>query len=255
MAEDTLRTSCEIDGLAQAADPSLRLSTEEIHFLQDLEVQEQEEVAREAGKSEEDIAREAAEADRAHIAEPEVQLSEVGEIKVDMTRFMGPPSEVLPHLFLGSAWNARVAATLQHNGITHVLNVASNCPQMNHPGLNVVHMPISYSYKGANSFDKFEEMFNFIGATVTFSWITFACFNMWSHVVASRLVLHIFSSPLFSPFLHASLLLHTCPHKNVASHTKPGANCLLVLIVFSRLLAVTPLTLKTSRRRCQGVGR
>eukprot|EP01094_Clydonella_sp_ATCC50884_P005657 TRINITY_DN1459_c0_g1_i1.p1 TRINITY_DN1459_c0_g1~~TRINITY_DN1459_c0_g1_i1.p1 ORF type:complete len:244 (+),score=78.96 TRINITY_DN1459_c0_g1_i1:133-864(+) len=164
MAEDTLRTSCEIDGLAQAADPSLRLSTEEIHFLQDLEVQEQEEVAREAGKSEEDIAREAAEADRAHIAEPEVQLSEVGEIKVDMTRFMGPPSEVLPHLFLGSAWNARVAATLQHNGITHVLNVASNCPQMNHPGLNVVHMPISYSYKGANSFDKFEEMFNFIDA-------------------------------------------------------------------------------------------
>jgi hypothetical protein len=39
----------------------------------------------------------------------------------------GPPTEILPFLYLGSNYNAVHRETIQQDGISHILNVADEC--------------------------------------------------------------------------------------------------------------------------------
>ena len=97
---------------------TIRLSAEEINFLDGLAVEERREIDEENKLDEE---------------HEEIDLTAMAEMKVEMTKFMGEMSYVTEYLFLGSAYNARSARVLREHGVTHVLNVARNCPQMNHP--------------------------------------------------------------------------------------------------------------------------
>lgn len=96
------------------------------------------------------------------LKEEKLELDHISETKVELTKFMGNMSEVLPFLYLGSAYNARFAETLTANGITHVLNVASNCPTMEHKGIEMRHVSVSYRYKGEASLTQFDSLFDFI---------------------------------------------------------------------------------------------
>ena len=93
------------------------------------------------------------------------ELNESEEILAGREQF-GPPTEILPFLYLGSAYNASDVKLLQSLNITHILNVAEEYKGGNSKEFTHLKLIIpDFAEPGEMSYivRTWEEAFSFIG--------------------------------------------------------------------------------------------
>ena len=72
-----------------------------------------------------------------------------------------PPSEILPHLLLGSLNNARSKSTLSKFNVSHILNVNDSAKFLDSEEIHYSHIPIS-DYGDTNLYEVFDRCFQVI---------------------------------------------------------------------------------------------
>ena len=81
---------------------------------------------------------------------------------IDDSDRYGPPVEILPYLILGCAKDSSDLSTLQHLGVTAVLNVSHNCPSLFQSHFQYMEIRVPDTYQ-ADLLSRLDEAFTFIG--------------------------------------------------------------------------------------------
>lgn len=81
---------------------------------------------------------------------------------LDISEFQGGPVEILPFLYLGSAYHASRKDMLDALGITALINVSANCPNHFEGHYQYKSIPVEDNHK-ADISSWFNEAIDFIG--------------------------------------------------------------------------------------------
>lgn len=83
---------------------------------------------------------------------------------IEETDGYGPPTEILPHLFLGSMSNASRSSVLAQHSITYILNVAEESSYTPHAQVCYLKLVVDDMVdEQSHQYDTFEEAYKFIG--------------------------------------------------------------------------------------------